>query len=236
MLYASFHPVNLGALAWFAWVPLLAIVSVRESFWQIFALAWATSFLFHSIGLSWIALCAPEGWLLISFLEAVYTGFSLVAVESIRRRLKIPYYIVFAIVMTGIEFERARFKFLAFPWLLAGQSQHGFDTLIQIADLGGVYLVSFLVFFCNGLIIDLIRSKTTLLERVMLQTGCKVPEALPSKALNVGFGLLALVLCSAFLYGDASQKFSSEPTARKRTSNLVDPDRCTVTECAFQAR
>lgn len=201
MLYASFHPVNLGAFAWFAWVPLLAIVSVRRSYWAIFGLAWVTSLLFHSIGLSWLAFCTPEGWLITSCLEALYTGVSLVVVEFLRRRLKLPYYLVFAIVMTGVELERARFKFFAFPWLLAGQSQHNFETLIQIADLGGVYLVSFLVFFGNGLILDLIRSQTAFLEQVTLQSGCQVPEGLSRKALNLGFGVFGLALCSALVYG-----------------------------------
>lgn len=42
--------------------------------------------------------------------------------------------------------------FSGFPWMLVGYSQYNFLSFIQIAEFGGVYLVSFVIIFVNLLI------------------------------------------------------------------------------------
>ena len=41
---------------------------------------------------------------------------------------------------------------MGFTWYFLGQSQHEYETLIQWVDIGGVYGMSFLIAFVNGLI------------------------------------------------------------------------------------
>ena len=57
-------------------------------------------------------------------------------------------------IWTAFDFERARFKFFAFPWLLLSQTQHDNEVLVQIVDVVGIYGVGFLVLMANGLLLD----------------------------------------------------------------------------------
>ena len=43
---------------------------------------------------------------------------------------------------------------IGFGWYFLGYTQHAFPPLIQIADLGGVYAVSFVVAAVNGTLAD----------------------------------------------------------------------------------
>jgi apolipoprotein N-acyltransferase len=48
-----------------------------------------------------------------------------------------------------VEYARANLFFLSLPWNLLGHTQHSFLPVIQIADLTGVYGISFLLLLVN---------------------------------------------------------------------------------------
>jgi apolipoprotein N-acyltransferase len=151
--FASFHPLDLGLLAWVALVPLLYIGATEEARVGVVA-AYCATVLYHLPGLSWIALTTPEGWLLTSFLEGFY-GIALVCGPLwIRKRTGLPLLLTLPILGIALEWTRGNFPWIAFPWLLWGHSQHARGTLIQIADLGSVYAVSGLVLCFNGAVVD----------------------------------------------------------------------------------
>lgn len=54
---------------------------------------------------------------------------------------------------TGFELARSS-GFLGYPWLLVAHSQYRFTALIQIAELGGVWLVSLIVLIVNALVAE----------------------------------------------------------------------------------
>src|SRR5439155_9385034 len=88
-------------------------------------------------------------------------------------RLNVPLALSVPVVWVGMEYLRAHFptgypvlksvgmyQMVGFGWYFLGYTQHAFLPLIQIADLGGVYAVSFLVAAVNGAAADwLLRSK-----------------------------------------------------------------------------
>lgn len=160
LMFASFHPIDWGLLAWFAVVPLLYCTTAIKKLRHIFLYAGAVGFLYHLIGLSWLALTSPEAWLATVFFEGLYMGASVGLTAWIQRRSRLPYGLVLPFVWTAFDFERARFKFFAFPWLLLSQTQHDNEVLVQIVDVVGIYGVGFLVLMANGLLLDtLLRSK-----------------------------------------------------------------------------
>jgi apolipoprotein N-acyltransferase len=72
----------------------------------------------------------------------------------------------------GLEYVRAHFptgfsflqhvglyQLVGFGWYFLGYTQHAFLPLVQIADLGGVYAVSFVVGAVNGLVFDWVQQK-----------------------------------------------------------------------------
>jgi len=66
---------------------------------------------------------------------------------------------LFGIPAIWVGFEYARAHFLTgFPWDLLGVSQYAFISLIQCADWGGVYLVSYLIVMGNTAFALLIRA------------------------------------------------------------------------------
>jgi apolipoprotein N-acyltransferase len=201
LLFASFHPLDLGLLAWGALVPML-LACVDLDFRGRALISLATGFLFHLIGLSWLALCTPPGWLTTVSAEALYMGASVCLSLWLRRRLSLPLYLTLPLVWTALDFERGRFKFFAFPWLLIGQSQHQRTLLMQSCDLTGLYGPGFLVLMSNGLIFESVLRKPSWLRWLGL------PEARdPHADLKLGRGWLSLgaLIAIACLYGAVRQ-------------------------------
>lgn len=70
-----------------------------------------------------------------------------------------------AALWTALEYLKS-FGFWAFPWLLAGYSQAHFPLMIQSADIGGVYLVGFLLALSNTALAALLSSRLSARQRL----------------------------------------------------------------------
>ncbi|RMG08626.1 MAG: apolipoprotein N-acyltransferase [Planctomycetota bacterium] len=147
--FCSFHPVDLGLLAWIALVPLL-VVGAREGRWVTAGMAYAATFLYHLPGLSWIALTTPEGWLTTVFLEGFYGVALVCGALWVRRRRGLPLVLILPMLGVALEWIRGNFPFIAFPWLFWGHTQHARSTLIQIVDVTSTYGLTALVLAVNG--------------------------------------------------------------------------------------
>ncbi|MBF0477764.1 MAG: apolipoprotein N-acyltransferase [Deltaproteobacteria bacterium] len=79
--------------------------------------------------------------------------------------------------------------FTGFPWELVGYSQYQYPVLIQTADFGGVYVVSFLVVLVNAGIFDLTGAGGRT-RRVLTNPGFWIPCI--SVGLVCGYGLMRL--------------------------------------------
>ena len=151
--FASFHPLDVGLLAYVALVPVL-FAAATASRRAAITIAFLSTVLFHVVGLAWIATVTPEGWLFTSFLEGFY-GVALVCLPLwFRRRTGVPLLIGLAVLGPGLEWLRGNCYFIGFPWLFWGHTQHARSTLIQIADVTSVYGVSSLVLMVNGALVD----------------------------------------------------------------------------------
>ena len=155
LLFASFHPIDLGPLVLVALVPLL-YVAASETPRVAALMSHAATSLFHVVGLAWIAVVTPEGWLTTAFLEGFY-GIALVCGALwIRRRTGLPLAAALPPLGAALEMIRGNFPFIAFPWLFYGQALHGRDLLVQVVDLTSVYGLTFLALLCNGALTDVL--------------------------------------------------------------------------------
>ena len=157
LLTGAFPKIGLAWLAWFALVPLLlaiANLSVKESF-RIGFLAGLTHYLTL---LYWVVpVMRIYGYLplylsiVILFLfAAVLALFPAVFCTALTAIGNTPLRCVVAIPSLWVAQEYVRsFIFTGFPWELLGHSQYLRLHLIQIADLFGVYGVSFLIALSN---------------------------------------------------------------------------------------
>ena len=157
LLALSFPRPALGPLAWVAFVPLLLAIGKRtpgQSFKLGVAaggiayggiLYWVNIVMTHYGKLPWLASFAL--YLLLAGYLALYLG----GVAFLTRRAEaagISPLLAFPVCWVGLEYLRS-FVLTGFPWASLGYTQFRFPALIQVADLVGVYGLSFLVAFAN---------------------------------------------------------------------------------------
>jgi apolipoprotein N-acyltransferase len=112
-------------------------------------------------------------------------------IRHVYRHRRLPLVLVFPVVWTALEFLRAHGP-LAFPWFLLGHTQIRLLSMIQIADLGGTYIVSFAVAMTNGWLAD--RIIYSIQHR-------KDPSLSLPRRIPVGATVLVTVLGLTILYG-----------------------------------
>lgn len=158
-VFAGFRFPELGFLAFFAWIPLF--LSLRGAGpGRAFGGAFVASLFHYSIGMYWIYTAMNS----FGGLSPVLTVMSLAILFAV---LSAYFAVIFAIsawiarftgwrmmwvrplVWVGIEYLRGHLPAGGFPWSQVGYSQGGFLHFIQIADLFGIYGVTWLVVFIN---------------------------------------------------------------------------------------
>lgn len=144
LFWASFHPVNAGFLGYVALVPLL-IYSQVASGRKAFFCAWGGGYVAFALGYNWFSYTVPAGPYLVAF----YMGLWFPAFTWAVKRLGILWS---PVIWLATEVLRSTL-FGGLPWLLLGYTQHESLEVIQIADLGGIWLVTLLVAFVNSAIV-----------------------------------------------------------------------------------
>lgn len=171
-LTASFPPSKLDWMAWFALVPLLKSFA-DESPPHAFFLGFVGGLVHYLTLLYWIVPTLKNyGYLsfltsvLILLLLCLYLALYLAVFSYLICRIKDSRFPVFlmASLWVGLELIRAT-MLTGFPWCLLGYTQFRHLTLIQIADLAGVYGISFIIILSNGLIYCLIFNHGSLRKR-----------------------------------------------------------------------
>lgn len=166
-LVLSFPKYEFSWLAWIALVPLLLALrglTARQAFW----LGWGSGLMASTGLLAWVMnsmqdyghlpfLVSGLLLLLLAAYVGLYTGLfcwlwqmldSAVGGLSPTRRM-----VGAAAVWTTLEFVRSH-ALTGFPWALLGYTQYRHLPLIQVADLTGVYGLSFLIVLVNAAIAE----------------------------------------------------------------------------------
>ncbi len=186
-------------LAWFAFIPLLWFLRTKKD-GTCFFCGFLTGVLFFYGLLYWLSgTMVRFGGLpvifsyLFLFLLCIYLGLYVgvfsVLVRYFTQKLCVPFCIIVPIVWTTLEFIRSRFL-TGFPWGIIGYSQAKISLIIQIADLTGVYGISFLILFVNAALTDII----------ILYTGSRLERKRIIAIAKEGLAI-ALVLGLIVLYG-----------------------------------
>lgn len=170
LLASAFPPYEQVESAWVAFIPLLLIARFTQPkrallygiggglcFWLI-TLWWLLRLGITGVHIS----LAFTGWILLALYCSIYTGV-FVATASILFNLILGHYsktaritvirsslltILLPILWVGLEYIRSTL-FSGFPWNTLGISQYRNLMLIQVADIGGVYIISALLIIFN---------------------------------------------------------------------------------------
>jgi apolipoprotein N-acyltransferase len=157
LLTGAFPKIGWDWLAWFALVPLLAAIS-NLSVRQSFRMGFITGLVHYMSLLYWVVpVMRTYGYLplylsvailflftaVLALFPAVFSmALAAVGISPLRCLITMP------LLWVALEYVRT-FIFTGFPWELLGYSQYLRHHLIQIADLFGVYGVSFLIALGN---------------------------------------------------------------------------------------
>jgi apolipoprotein N-acyltransferase len=199
LVSASFPPFDIGFLAWFALVPLLFALR-RSGAWAAAGFGFLFGFLFGIGAFSWVPVV--DGINLPKFLLIIVPIFSMYFLifgflYRLISRAGGTWIILGAPALwVALEYLRANFVFVAWPWNLLGHSQYRYLPVIQIADVTGVYGISFLIFMANQWLSRLPDFLAGRRPAASTSTGSVNAQKLTAQPL-----LLAVLLGITFFYG-----------------------------------
>ncbi len=191
LLALSFPKPGMSLLAWVAFVPLLwAVVGAtpRQSFQLGFisgivaytGIVYWLTIVMNSYGNLPMPVSAFMTLVMAAYL-ALYPATAMLLVRS-GEKFGIATAVSFPVVFTGLEYLRA-YALTGFPWASLGYSQYRTLPLIQIADITGVYGVSFLIVLVNVALYGIIR---------LLVRGDRIAGALKPAAVALGLVIVTL--------------------------------------------
>ena len=200
----AFPPWSVSVVAWIALVPfLLALAGLGPAAGFLYGLLWGTAAIW-GIGY-WVPLAVSFYWgqpvwfgVLFSLAASIifaglyYAAFAACACwvgarcDGIRRAL--------LIATLWVSWELARAQLLTGdPWLLLGYALVPHPRLIQAADLGGVFLLSFVVVFVNACLVEALRRRAAGLAAV----GRVLVPGVAALAASLAYGTVRLAAAPA---------------------------------------
>lgn len=201
LLTVAFPKADLSGVAFVALIPLFFALKGTLSTAIRFRLGFTTGLIHYMTLIYWVVptmttyghlplyLCIPVLFLFSAFLAVYVGGFAVLAPlegKSTAFKLLTP-----PLAWTGMEYLRS-FLFTGFPWELLGYSQYRSIRLIQLADIFGVYGVSFMIVLVNAALFTI---WVSIGDRSSGETINKVGRA-------AGAGILAAaVISGAWFYG-----------------------------------
>jgi apolipoprotein N-acyltransferase len=197
LLASAFPRLDWWPAAWFALVPLFWATKDRTPR-EAAILGWIAGTLHYGLALYWLVytiraygglpliLALPVVLLLVLYLGAFWALFCAVGAH-IRSTLGIDFIWVAPPLWCATELLR-NFLISGFPWGLLGYSQWRVTSLIQVADLTGVYGISFLLVLTNAALV------------VVIQTISQIGPRHKGKA-ACALGISVLLVGSSLLYG-----------------------------------
>lgn len=196
----SFPRFDLAFFAWVALVPLLLSIWEQKpgkaflsgAVFGLVSFFGSLYWIYHSIhyyGSLSIVTSVIVVLALCAYLALYPAVFAWLLSLSFRRSF-LPVSIGAPVFWVVLEFLRS-YALTGFPWLSIGYSQYRLLPIIQIADITGVYGVSFLVVCVNGAITDLL----------LLRKRERLIPLFPHSYTVAGFTLLGLLLIFSVGYG-----------------------------------
>jgi len=213
ILVLCFPKPDLFLMSWIALVPFLLSLynkGPKQAFKAgiFFGLTYffgTLYWIYHSInhygGVSFVTSIAIV--ILLCLYLSLYPGIFAFLFSLTIRNTKLPALLIAPAFWVVLEFLRT-YVFTGFPWSSIGYSQYQFLTIIQIADITGIYGVSFLIVAVNGALSDVF----------LLKQRTKDMPLFPLSYTLVGLAVLIVLVGTTILYGQMRLR-------EQRAGNLV---------------
>ena len=201
LLVFTFAPYDVYGLAWVALAPFFLSIEglpLKAAFKAGFAMGlvyfFGTTYWIYRSMHDFGGISLVPSLLIVAALAAymgLYTAVFAALYSARIRHTRLPALLVAPVLWVTLEYIRS-YLFTGFPWATLGYSQWNFPAVIQIADVTGVYGVSFLIVSVNAAFADffLLRRRT---RRMPLY---------PVSYTAAGYVCLAGLVAATFLYGN----------------------------------
>lgn len=235
LLALSFPQPGLSLLVWFTFVPLLLAMG-KKSAGSCFKLGFACGMTAYAGIFYWLNIVmityGKLNWsvsvalyLILSAYIALYLGVTAWVVGR-ARDVGISPLLSFPFVWVGLEYVRS-FLMTGFPWASLGYSQYRTLPLIQIADITGVYGLSFLIALCNVLLYLILRGVAGKDKASYPTKGAACFLLLIVATLGYGFSRLNSVdqgqpLKVSLIQGNISQDVKWDPSFQEATVGIYE--------------
>jgi apolipoprotein N-acyltransferase len=104
--------------------------------------------------LQWIRFVGPEGWVTLALYCALYWPAATWLLRRLKRR-GLPFALTAPVTFAAFEFIRCNFL-TGFSFYLLAHTQYRYLPIVQVADITGVYGVTFLIALVNGCLADIL--------------------------------------------------------------------------------
>ena len=201
-LIISYPQIQWWPLAWVALVPYLLVLDTK-TYRAAFGWSFVLGFVFFFGTLGWLVYVSPAAIFVFLYL-ALYFSFFGLAFKFFQPLLLLGRLFILPAAWVLLEFVRDHL-FTGFGWAMLGYSQAPNLLLIQIADITGVYGVSFLVVMVNVLVFESIKSGSDNVSQIR-------------RAQVLVIGILLAVLAYGFW------RLASAPNLRTVMIGVVQPN------------
>jgi len=143
----AYAPVGQFYLAWIALTPWIISVARSKSWKSTFFINWPVGWIFFAANVGWLTDVTLPGTIGLTMYCGFYWGLAAVIVRGTGwlQNKRIGWAMVgIPAIWAGLEWFRGGFL-SGFPWLFAGHTQSPLLAVCQIADLAGVYGISFVL-------------------------------------------------------------------------------------------
>ena len=213
ILGLSFLAPQFSLLAWLGLVPFLKALE-KKSKRKSFKLGWIFGITFLTVSSNWLLepIIKFSGYplgistlifLICAAILALYFALFALILNFLRDYLSLTDLILVPLVWTGIEFLRSIYSF-QFLFAFLGYSQSFSPELIQLAQIGGVYLITFLIASVNT-IFYLVLNKEKKRDKVIY------------------LSIAILIMASIFMYGKVQLK-EELSTVKSLKISLIQPN------------
>ncbi len=159
ILVLIFPRFNFEVLAWFAFIPLFSAIEATSP-QRAALLGFITGMVFYAWGLSWINntlinygnLPQIVSFMVLGLLAAYLSLYTALFCYLIRRVCKDNrglFFLFAPVLWTALEYIRSTHSEYGFSWLGLGYSQFKTLPIIQMAEITGVYGISWLIMLVN---------------------------------------------------------------------------------------
>ncbi|MFH1868061.1 MAG: apolipoprotein N-acyltransferase, partial [Candidatus Omnitrophota bacterium] len=155
----AFSTFNISLFVWVGLIPLFFAIEGKSPK-QAFIISCLTGFLFFLFSMYWLMHVTPMGWVILSLYQALYFGlfglFLSLPLNHPTLNSKLSTYLAIPSVWSLLEYLRSHIGG-GIGWNLLGYAEYQNLPIIQIADITGVYGVSFLIVLVNFSVFSIIR-------------------------------------------------------------------------------